>query len=241
MSLMILPAAFFALMQPAVQTPPDVITIGDDLFATNGETLFVYRSTNDNLGVCQSDYSERFLVAIDVATGEEQYWLVYRARRDQIFDEATGDERVEVTYSDREDWHDPYQIIADADAFLLERVGTPPPPAIIRQPGGIRLSYDSGQQFDIYYSPSVARARASLADLAQRMSDVPRMAPVSTRELLQNRQIDWDSCSFTALGRPLGTGPSAFQIIRLRCHDGDDMEQTSLLQVVRVNGADSAP
>lgn len=214
-------------------TPPDIINIGDRVFATNADTLFVLRNTNDNLGVYTSDHTESFLVAIDIDSGEEQYWLVYRARRDTVFGSGNDLDQLRVTHLDRGEWHDPYMIAADAGAYLLDGGGDGGHASVSVQPGSIRLSYDYGPEFHLHLPGSMSRAAASLAALSSQMSDVDRMATITTRDLLENRIVAWDTCSYTAQGLPIGSGTNAFQIVRMHCHDGEDMEQTSLLQAVR--------
>jgi hypothetical protein len=222
-----------ALLAPSAQaTPPDLVWIEDQPFAAATDTVFVLRTTIDNLGVYTSAHSETFLVAIDVATGEETYWLVYRARRDIVDDPAK--ERVEVTLFDRKDWHDPYAIVADAGAALA-------PAAMPGEAEEIATSAD-GETYTIaadYPWPTFAFSRAaslaqmerSLVALAERVADAERIAPVSTRDLYPV-SLAYHDCSFATLGRPIGVNASGYQLIRIDCDAGEDVGSASLIQAI---------
>ena len=176
-----------ALLAPAAQaTPPDTIWIEDQPFAASSDKFFVLRITTDNLGVYSRTHSETFLVEIDVATGEERIWLVYRAHVDREAIDASGKEQAKVTLYDREDWHDPYAIVADAGAALApimvygtaEELANPADGVTYAIPGWSHLP---GYTFS--RSASLAQAERSLTELAGSVLDAERLAPISTLDL----------------------------------------------------------
>lgn len=66
----------------AQATPPDVLGIRDELFGVSAAEVFLIRTTSDNLGLHIAGMSDVFLVAKDIATGEDTaIWPVYRSLR----------------------------------------------------------------------------------------------------------------------------------------------------------------
>jgi hypothetical protein len=228
-------AAAAALLAPSARaTPPDIVTIEDQPFAAAPDKVFVLRTTFDNLGVYSSSYSETFLVAIDVATGAESYWLVYRARRDLFSDATSAEGQAKVTLFDREDWHDPYAIVADAGAALASDAVFGKAEEIASPANGGTYTIaadDPWPAFAFSHADAIARMDRSMAALAKRVYDIERIAPISTRDLY-GASIDADSCSFSKLGRPIGLGASAYQLIRIDCGDVEETGTTSLIQAI---------
>ncbi|MEL1252080.1 hypothetical protein [Aurantiacibacter gilvus] len=225
---------------PAAATPPDVIDISDQLFALSNDAVFVLRSSTDNLGVYYSSYRETWLVGIDVATGEETAWLVYRGRRDTVFGDDGTDESLAVTLIDRESWHDPMQVIADAQAerVLGEGRGRRDGEALIPDASGqFAVELDYWPRFAWQRRAALDRARASVATLAANVAETDRLAPVTTRELFAMREVEWDSCAFHQHGYPRGTAANAYLLVRVDCEGVDNGETTSLIQVVSPSSA----
>ncbi|MCF6273775.1 MAG: hypothetical protein L3J37_11420 [Rhodobacteraceae bacterium] len=68
-----------ALALPARATPPDVISLHDQVIGANDTHVFILRETNDNLGLYNYGMHDIFLVAKSIATGQdEEIWPVYR-------------------------------------------------------------------------------------------------------------------------------------------------------------------
>lgn len=228
-------AAIVLAATPARATPPDVIAISDQVFALGEDKVFVLRTAFDNLGVYHEDYRETWLVGIDVATGEEALWLVYRGRseRTESVDPEAG--RVVVTLLDRELWHDPMQIIGEAGAELVVgyRSFEPDESPLVPDAGG---TYEIADDYRGTYrwrrDQALARADASALAFASRIADVPRMAPVTTRELLDGRGVIAESCTFHRLGLPRGVGVNSYQLLQADCRDDEALEFTSLIQAV---------
>ncbi len=220
---------------PAAATPPDVIVIEDQLFALGEDKVFVLRSSFDNLGVYHASYREAWLVGIDVASGEETMWLVYRGRTEDMSAIDPDDGRIEVTLMDREAWHDPMQIIGDAGAELVvgeRRHAADDSPLVPDGDGNFLLEDDYWPTFTWQRDEALAQAGASVAVFAGHIADVPRMAPISTREMLEGRGVIEDSCAFYRLGFPRGSGAEAYQLVEVRCADEDVLEFTSVIQAI---------
>lgn len=228
-------AALALSSTPAAATPPDMIEISDQLFAMSDQTVFVLRSSVDNLGVYFSSYRETWLVGIDVATGEETMWLVWRGRRDTRFGNDAADEWAEITTFDREQWHDPMQVIADADAELVLGLGRGVRDDAQLEPdaaGRFTVAMDFAPTFSWQRSVSIEHARTSVESLASRVAEAERMAPITTHELFAMREVEWDSCTFNQHGYPHGTGERAYLLVRLDCESMETGERTRLIQVV---------
>ena len=225
-------AAALFVAAPAAATPPDVIDIRDQLFALSNDTVFVLRSSVDNLGVYYSSYRETWLVGIDVASGEETSWLVYRGRRDTVFGDDGNDEGVAVTLMDREDWHDPMQVIADAQAELVLGEGrqrTDDEALVPDAAGQFVVERDYWPRFAWLRDDALGQLRVSVSTLAAQVAEADRMAPVSTQELFAMREVEWDSCAFYEHGY---TRSNSYLIVRIDCESGETGETTSLIQVV---------
>lgn len=219
-------------------TPPDVVDLRDEVFATGTDAVFVLRISRDNMGSYYDEQIETHLVRIDVASAEETMWLVYRARKATVFDDDPALERHATLHQSREEWHDPFAIIAEAGATLfLGRADhsehLPQPERAEADTGLLTIGYEYGPTFALRRDDALARMRVSLAAFAERIYDAPRMTMMTTRQVFSDRIVDWENCGFAAENFPVGLGNSRYQIVRVSCDDGEDMEQTSLLQVVR--------
>lgn len=233
-------AALALVATPAAATPPDVIEIEDQLFALSNDTVFVLRSSTDNLGVYYSLYRETWLVAIDVESGAETSWLVWRGRRDTVFGEDGSDESLAVTLIDREAWHDPMQVIGDAGAELVlgdDRHARETEPLVANAAGMFDVSIDYWPHFAWQRGAALDRARRSVATLAANVAEVDRLAPVTTAELFAMREVDWDSCQFRQHGYPRGAGANSYLLVRVDCEGMDNGERTSLIQAVSPSSA----
>ena len=233
-------AALTLSATPAAATPPDVIEIRDQLFALSDDTVFVLRTSVDNLGVYFSSYRETWLVGIDVATGEETMWLVWRGRRDTEFGADAGNEWYEITTFDREDWHDPMQVVADARAELVLGDDRGASRSALLEPdaaGRFTVTMDYLPTFAWQRAAAIDHARASVDTLAANVAEAERMAPVTTRELFAMREVQWDSCTFHQHGYPHGVGRRAYLLVRLDCESMETGERTSLIQAVSPSSA----
>lgn len=222
------------LSQPTSATPDDMITVEDEAFAANSDTLFVMRTVQDNLGLHTSTYAETFLVGIDVKSGEETHWLVYRARHDRVFSANAEEEGVETTLFDRETWHDPHAIVADAGASLAP-TAVRGETTVLDHGETIAMGYDYGPRFEFQRDDALTAARRSLIRLQDHVGEAPRMSMLTTRDIWDERAVDWDSCAFSSVGYPANLGAQAFQIVRVHCHDGYEGSTTSLLQAIPVS------
>lgn len=219
---------------PAAATPPDVIDIRDQLVALSDDTVFVLRSSVDNLGVYYSSYRETWLVAIDVASGEETSWLVWRGRRDTMFGANVDNEWTEVTTFNRADWHDPMQVIADAGAELVlgDGRGRSADEALVPDASGrFVVGGEYWPRFTWQRDPALEHARTSVATLVANVAETDRLAPITTAELFAMREVDWDGCAFHQAGYPQGVGERTYLLVRLDCESEDTGERTSLIQV----------
>ncbi len=228
---LILAAACLGLSGPAAATPPDVIAIEDSLFGISATHAFVLRQTSDNLGSHYSDRRETYLVAINLETGEEQLWPVYGATRTTDFGETGDDDRQVVTVDPRREMVDPYAVLEARTALPLSEYGGESYLELTDDAHTVRIVHPGGWRFTLSKAGSFARMESSLAGLAARMADLPRTGTMSTRQFYNDRTILPESCGYSAIAgfysfyteRPA-------QLVRVTCHDGEEMEITSLIQ-----------
>ena len=192
------------------------------------------RATSDNLGLYTGFHGETFLVAIDPATGEETYWLVYREKQTVVYDDDTAEGRVETELLAREDWHDPYAIVADAGAMLAPFAMRGEAEDFARSADGetYTITHEDGPTFAFSRADALAQMDRSLAALAERVEDFKRMAPISTRDLYRDLLVDPGGCSFLNLGWSVGSEGSGYQLIRIECEDSEGLVTISLIQVI---------
>ncbi len=231
LALAFLAGAAVLVAQPVSATPPDVTTVEDQFFAVAAGKLFVLRTTTDNLGLHGNLHTETFLVEIEVDSRAETYWLVYRACREVLFDQERETSRDQVTFLNREDWHDPYAILADAGAVPASAFQDGDDQAIVTPDdvGSFTFSYDHGPVFSLSRDQIIDRMNGSLEILAGHIIDVPRIAPVNTRELFREAVVMDDDCEVNRLGGPRHFGAEVLQLLRAECGDVDGMDTRSLI------------
>ncbi|MBX7458546.1 hypothetical protein K3152_09840 [Qipengyuania sp. 1NDH17] len=222
---------------PAQATPPDHVVIIDTPFGVSGETLFVLRHTSDNLGLHTAQRSETWLVAIDAASGEETFWPVHAVERHSEWVEETGGEVWKVTSDVPEEAVNPYAILAEHGGATL--AGSPgrfdsEAPAASVSDGIISVEYQPDRRFVLRAEEAQARHDAAVAALANKVANVGRMAPVTTRDVFLGTLAGEATCTFTSLGWPLWLTPGekAYQPIRVSCPAWDGAEGHSLIQLL---------
>ncbi|WP_284124182.1 hypothetical protein [Parerythrobacter aestuarii] len=222
--------AGLALVSPrAVATPPDSVNIEDTVIGASATHLFVLRSTADNLGSHFDYRGEVWLVSIAVADGSEEHWPVYGVSATTDFTDD-GDRRV-VTTDPMEGQVNPFAIMADRKATPMNNRRSAEDQALV----AARISGDVVElgDYTMALAPSLDRMRASVAALASRVADPPRMATVPTAVVYGWKAFEPDLCGFEAVGWPLSPadGSPSWQAVRVTCEDPDVMDMTSLIQI----------
>lgn len=220
----------------ASATPPDFIEIRDTPFAANAQSVFVIRQTTDNLGLHHALQVERFLVEIDVDSGKETLHPIYRGHRIEVWNDRVEDNESVATVSPSPDWVNPYRVIADKGAFPLSfhsRSGTP---ADVRQQqdgDAVILNPRHGPQFAFSVKLQIERLVKAAGVMAVAVSNASRMSTQSTHEVYAQRTTDPETCLFRPEGWWFGNAHEPVQLVRITCHEGEELELTSLLFPVR--------
>ncbi|APE27229.1 hypothetical protein [Aurantiacibacter gangjinensis] len=241
-------SALIFLAVPARATPEDIITLRDEVFAIGPDSVFVLRTSRDNMGSYYNLQIESHLVRIDLESGDETSWLVYRALRQTVFDEDPALERHETVTQSVGYWHDPFAVIADAGATFHAGssdagMRLPQPETGEAEPDRFTIRYDRDVIFAFSQMQARARARSAVDVFGQSLFDAPRMSTASTRELFlemfAGMMSEWGVCDFATDGLPEGMGDRRIQLVRMQCGDEDVDNSLSLIQLARPTGADS--
>lgn len=215
----------------AAATPPDSVSIEDTVIGANATHLFVLRQTADNLGSHYEYRGEIWLVAIAAADGSEEYWPVYGISATTDFSEAE-DRRVSSA-DDMATMVNPFAIMAEREAAPANnRVSTEDEAFLEARNDGRAIAIG---KHTIDVAEALGRMRLSVAALAKRVADPPRMASVSTAEIYGLKTFEPELCSFEAEGWPIrpADGSPSWQPVRVTCEDPDVMDTTSLIQIAR--------
>jgi hypothetical protein len=210
------------LCTAARATPPDTLSLRDDLFGIAPCCVLVMRVTNDNLGLYDATHRDAVLVVIDRQSGEERQYPVYR---------ITGREaQTQVV---------PLPGAVDSFALLGSMGGLPLSQAdglvsafrsVTRDGDRLAVEGEDGPPISAEVSTLLRRLEASMAGLARVLGDYQRPAPVSTADLLQARA--GAACDFTAAWRvddQQGGAPA--RLVRVECRN--DGEITSVILPLR--------
>ena len=222
---------------PVHATPEDSVVITDTLFGQNDDTLYVLRSTRDNLGLHTASRTETWLVGIDAATGEETLWPVGAAVRTTSWDEASKSEFSTVEHDEGLERVDPFAILAENDAISildLNHMSDDGGTKVEISGDRVRVGYGSDQFYSAPLETLEVRYRSSVESLAGRVADYKRMGGLSTRELYRNTVTDALECAYTRQGWPrrfAAEGP-AYQLVRVSCPPHQFGEGHSLIQLL---------
>jgi hypothetical protein len=223
---------------PAFATPPDIVSVRDELFGLSDSHLFVLRTTSDNLGLYVTGRNDIFLVAIDRLTGSETLWPIYSLER--LPDGGQdGDGTVETT-----------TILTPLDAVnpfdkLAERQGVPWSVVMLLpaaeagrvveevSPDAMTLSYSTGEVYTLSTAALTTGVTAALNLLANTLPDYDRMAPITTRSLLSDLEFAPQDCFMFGAVRATTTPTGApLHLVRVTCALDDDAQIVSLIRVV---------
>ncbi len=223
---------------PAFATPPDIIDIVETPFGLSETHLFVLRSSSDNLGLYDSMRTETFLVAIDLSTGEEEFWLVDRAERTLEYD-VDGDPLDHVVKRDAgATVINPISILTERGGLVWSAIElTLVEPTLGETETGYTLSYPGGITFGIDKTTIAQRFARMTTFMAENVADRRRMSTMSTREVFAGRFASADDCKpGDVLESAAMRAYPVFQIVRVECTSDIDDGITAFVSVWPVVG-----
>ncbi|MFV0409174.1 MAG: hypothetical protein ACK5LJ_05600 [Paracoccus sp. (in: a-proteobacteria)] len=186
-----------ACAAPAAQaTPPDEISLRDELFGISRNRVFVLRSSHDNLGAYDAETRNIALIAIDRQTGAEQEIRpVYRTSR---FPDYGGDPdglMMKLKAPALPGAVDPYAILRAAEGHpVIGRIGMSDASPPSSNPE-LLLPFDDGKHVFIR-NPEMLKSRLvpMLNRFADTMGEYPRPGPLSARDFLTGPEGDKAHC-----------------------------------------------
>lgn len=214
---------------PASATPPDTINVRDEVFGLSGDSIFLLRSTHDNLGVYNAEHRDVFFVAIDRISGEETLWPVYRARART---EEGGGQRPGTTGEMLAGSVNPFEMLRERGGIALGAAGWSAGGPVNIEGRHVSVRFGEGTAIRIETAPLLRRMTTSLDGLATRIGDYDRLAPVTVGELLSGQAFELAACTFAEAIQYTGsprTGPT--HLIRVTCTQ--EGQVASLLLPVR--------
>ena len=221
-----------ASLGPAQATPPDIVNIGDELFALGKDAVLVLRRSRDNLGLYNAEVDSTALVAIDRQSGAERIWPVYRTRRLPDYEADASGMRMQVLPEAIAGAVNPYDILHELQARPLSWPGDfdPTPGALHEQDGMVSVSYGDDLTYRRPLQEMLDSLAASQAALAQDIPDYTRFGPLGLGDLLSGRQFTAAQCSIadpTRLDDRSGAPPVV--LVRFRCEEESDGPSSALL------------
>lgn len=214
-----------AVPAPADATPPDIVDIVETPFGLSETHLFVLRGSADNLGLYDSMRVETYLVAIDLKTGEEEFWLVDRAERHLDYDRE-GNPLEHVVKRDEDiSRSNPMEILAKRGAFAWSAIApTLRMPEREETADAYSMTYPGGPVFRIEKAAIAQRFDRLTRFMVDNVADRERMSTLSTREVFAGRFATSDHCKPGAVleSAAMRAFPT-YQIVRIDCtSDADD-------------------
>lgn len=227
-------AAFCSIGQMAAATPPDMISVRDELFGIAPGSIVLMRTTDDNLGLYDAEHHDSVLVVVDRETGQETLWPVYRVRRTADLNrDATGILQTAVgeVLPGAVNPYEKLRILHGIPKPALYKT-TSDQGEVVVQGGMLTIRYDDGVVIEAQISGILGQLEASLDRLAETVGDYPRFAPISTTDLLKGRLYAPQVCDFT---EPFSyddkSGHETIRLLRATCTD--EGEVTSILVQLR--------
>lgn len=225
-----------AAIPDANATPPTIIDIREEPFGLSSTHLFVIRSSADNLGLYESMRAESFLVAIDLATGAEEIWLLDRVTTVRDYAEDGSQLDFVTTRDEGLVAVNPYAVLAERGAVPWSAVSldgtTILPPEIARDPevDAITVTYAHGPAYRLTAGELSGAIERLSASMARNVADRTRMSRMSTRAVFAERFVAIERCKpdgmleYWTIDRE-----SQARLLRITCGAQDDEGVTSLI------------
>lgn len=227
--------AFACAASVAQATPPDFIQIHDQLLAVSAESLFLLRTSNDNLGLYDAEIRTTALIELDRKTGAETVWPAYAARHNPDPDKGVAPYFQLVRPLDLPGTANPFERLRAQNAQPTLPFDTDTPPARIDVTDGhLTVRGDDGTITQTDLAALTQIAGQNLEAYGARM-DYRRFGVLSFGQVLDSTSFSLDRC------RPAEAWqirdmilPVLPTVIRLDCGDaeGEDLIQTSLILLI---------
>lgn len=221
----------------ASATPPDIVDVRDELFGISRSSLFLLRTTCDNLGLHTSEHRDVVLVAIERSTGKESLWPVYRARN--VPDEGARGDAQKTVVRMPANAVDPYAKLREAEGYPVgPGDGFDAARMSVKIEGGILTMSDADGEIARREVASIlADVTASLDRLADAIGDYERLAPIRTRDLIGGQTFQAEQCKASdPFAYDDRSGAPPVRIVRLTCQE-EEGQTTSLLMPIPAKGA----
>ncbi len=235
-------AAVWGVSSPVGATPPDAIDVIDTLFGLSAEHLFVMRTAIDNMGLHAGRDATSVLVAVELATGTETVWPVYRGASRPDY-EATDDVSAPwLAVGLPDDGVNPYAVLATfggetiLPGFDWDTTGLfpsdMPGPTVVLDTHHVAVMFEGEARNAAPTTNVIAAMSASLRDLAQLVvRDPVRACAATAADLLSGRDLHTEVCTASepvALVSLQWDWP--VQTVRITCLS--DAQVTSLIVVL---------
>lgn len=228
-------------------TPPDVISIDEEPFGLSDTHWFFIRSSSDNLGLYESYRLESFLVAIDRKTGEETSWVLDRMTQRSAYSEDGEFQGYEVKRDADLEHANAHSLLAQYGGVLWSalsyREGVLTPPEITDTGDTYQAAYGDDRVFQITKARLDEALKKRAAFMAKNVSDTPRMASITTRQLYADRSIPLETCRPDRVLEFWSFNHNPEQkLLRVLCSDVDGVgETTAIITLKRIQTASVVP
>lgn len=228
-------SGFAALLSfPASATPPTVFTVEDTVFGLSESELFVFRTTQDNLGSYFENRAETFLVAIDLWHGRETYWHVDSAQISTVFSDDGKSDSKQIVRGGGAGLVNPFAVLAERRGVLWAATSfaanASPPVTVAIKDDMVTLSVPGHPANRISKEGAENRIRKSLGALQFHIPNYSRLESITTRE--QFALIGFDPASCIYKNGERGISPFTFQsvqLVRVTCTGEEEIGSVSML------------
>jgi len=214
---------------PAGATPPDMISLRDQVIGASQTQVFILRETSDNLGLHIYGMHDVFLVAKSLETGrDEDIWPVFRVH-------SASDSTPQTQSFGLEGAVNPFEIMATRGAQYLSYGFTDLAASYGPDAGfdidGLWVEGDSMEDDAVMAQITQSIAITSMAIQPYPDADYASMTFHSPQEMLAEMQYSPADCSLYAVMTLFRYPLKNAQLVRLGC-ELEDGQQVSLVVVI---------
>lgn len=231
----IVSAAFFAWFAvSAAATPPDAISIHDELLGIGIREILVLRTVSDNLGSYGANVSTVFIVAIDANSATEMLWPAHRVRLVPDYENDASGLTPSLRSEALANRRNPFDVLSERSAMpagaMSSLQGKPSVMSYSAQEG-IDVRYPDGTNYGLTAGELRLRWENAADQLRETMAPYARLGPLAAKDLIAFEALDLSAC---ALSHPaswsLPVGSEAMQVLRVTC-EGEGLSWSRLLVV----------
>ncbi|EYR77835.1 hypothetical protein P9A16_05670 [Shinella sp. 838] len=218
----------------AMATPPDALSVRDEVFGVGAREILVLRTVSDNLGSYNATVSTVFVVLIDAATAQEALWPVYRTRLVPDYESDPSGLTPSIRNEALAQRRDAFDLLSERKALPAGSAsarGETPDVMTYSMQAGIDVRYLDGTRYGLTAGELRRRWEIAADQLAAAMEPYDRLGPLAAVDLIDDGALDLSACTLAdpaTWSLPVGAG--SMQVLRITC-EGEGLSWSRLLVV----------